>query len=57
MALAGPANRQGRVAADNIMGRPATYRGTYGTSIVRVFDLTVASTGLTEHALRQCGFA
>ena len=57
VALAGPANRQGRVAADNIMGRPATYRGTYGTSIVRVFDLTVASTGLTEHALKHGGIA
>jgi NADPH-dependent 2,4-dienoyl-CoA reductase/sulfur reductase-like enzyme/rhodanese-related sulfurtransferase len=55
--LAGPANRQGRVAADNVMGRPAAYRGTYGTSIVRVFNLTVASTGLNEHALRQGGIA
>ena len=55
--LAGPANRQGRVAADNVMGRPATYRGTYGTSIVRVFDLTVASTGLNEQALKRGGIA
>ncbi len=57
VALAGPANRQGRVAADNIMGRPATYRGTYGTSVVRVFDLTVASTGLNQHALERGGIA
>ena len=57
VALAGPANRQGRVAADNIMGRPATYRGTYGTSIVRVFDLTIASTGLNEQALERGGIA
>lgn len=53
--LAGPANRQGRVAADNIMGRPASYRGTWGTSVVRVFDLTLASTGLNEHQLKQGG--
>lgn len=57
VALAGPANRQGRVAADNVMGRPATYRGTYGTSIVRVFDLTIASTGLNEDALTRGGIA
>ena len=57
IALAGPANRQGRVAADNVMGRPATYRGTYGTSIVRVFDLTIASTGLNEDALKRGGIA
>jgi NADPH-dependent 2,4-dienoyl-CoA reductase/sulfur reductase-like enzyme/rhodanese-related sulfurtransferase len=53
--LAGPANRQGRVAADNIMGRPTSYRGTWGTSVVRVFDLTLASTGLNEHQLTQAG--
>jgi rhodanese-related sulfurtransferase len=45
------------VAADNIMGRPATYRGTYGTSIVRVFDLTIASTGLNQQALDRGGIA
>ena len=53
--LAGPANRQGRVAADNIMGRPASYRGTWGTSIVRVFDMVLASTGLNENQLNQVG--
>ncbi len=53
--LAGPANRQGRVAADNIMGRPSSYRGTWGTSVVRVFDLTLASTGLNEHQLIEGG--
>ncbi len=55
--LAGPANRQGRVAADNIMGRPTSYRGTWGTSIVRVFDITLASTGLTENQLTKAGIS
>ncbi len=53
--LAGPANRQGRVAADNIMGRPSRYRGTWGTSVARVFDLTIAATGLNERQLRRAG--
>ncbi len=55
--LAGPANRQGRVAADNIMGRPSRYRGTWGTSVVRVFDLTIAATGLNERQLKRAGIA
>ncbi len=55
--LAGPANRQGRVAADNVMGRPSRYRGTWGTSVVRVFDLTIAGTGLNERQLRAAGIA
>lgn len=55
--LAGPANRQGRVAADNVMGRPSRYRGTWGTAVVRVFDLTVASTGLTERLLERAGIS
>ena len=55
--LAGPANRQGRVAADNVMGRPSRYRGTWGTSVVRVFDLTIAATGLNERQLRKAGIA
>ena len=51
--LAGPANRQGRIAADHIFGRASRYRGTQGTAIVRVFDLTAAMTGLSEKALRR----
>jgi rhodanese-related sulfurtransferase len=51
-ALAGPANKEGRIAADNAMGRKSTFRGTIGTAVVKVFDLTVASTGATEKALR-----
>ncbi len=53
--LAGPANRQARIAADNIFGRPAQYRGTLGTSILRVFDLAVASVGATEKHLLKIG--
>jgi NADPH-dependent 2,4-dienoyl-CoA reductase/sulfur reductase-like enzyme/rhodanese-related sulfurtransferase len=55
--LAGPANRQARIAADHIFGRESHYRGTQGTSVVRVFNLTVASTGLSEKALRKAGVA
>jgi rhodanese-related sulfurtransferase len=51
--LAGPANRQGRIAADHIFGRQARYRGTQGTAIVRVFDKTAALTGVSEKALRR----
>jgi hypothetical protein len=47
MALAGPANRQARVAADAICGREAAYGGVYGTGITQVFGLTVASTGVS----------
>lgn len=50
--LAGPANRQGRIAADHIFGRSSTYRGTQGTAIVGVFEMTAAMTGLSEKILR-----
>jgi NADPH-dependent 2,4-dienoyl-CoA reductase/sulfur reductase-like enzyme len=53
LALAGPANRQGRLAADNIFGRAVPYRGNVGTSVCKVFDITIASTGLAVHALRK----
>ena len=46
--LAGPANKQGRIAADNICGIPSEYRGTQGSSILKLFDMTVATTGLNE---------
>ncbi|MCE9677729.1 FAD-dependent oxidoreductase [Shewanella sp. AS1] len=49
--LAGPANRQGRIAADNIFGHEQSYNKTQGTAICRVFDLAVASTGLSEKRL------
>lgn len=51
--LAGPANRQGRIAANNIMGKKEKYEGTLGTSIVKVFDLTVATTGNNEKVLQK----
>ena len=51
--LAGPANRQGRIAADNIFGRSVKYRGTQGTAIVGVFDRTAAISGASEKALRR----
>jgi NADPH-dependent 2,4-dienoyl-CoA reductase/sulfur reductase-like enzyme/rhodanese-related sulfurtransferase len=53
--LAGPANRQGRIAADHIFGRDVQYRGTQGTAIVRVFERTAAMTGASEKALRRAG--
>lgn len=51
--LAGPANRQGRIAAENIVGRATRYRGTQGTAIVGVFGCTVAMTGVSEKSLRR----
>lgn len=51
--LAGPANRQGRIAAENALGRSSRYRGSQGTSIVRVFDLVVAMTGASEKSLAR----
>jgi NADPH-dependent 2,4-dienoyl-CoA reductase/sulfur reductase-like enzyme len=53
IALAGPANRQGRIIADSICGRPSTYKGSLGTAIIRVFNLTAACTGKNERALRS----
>jgi NADPH-dependent 2,4-dienoyl-CoA reductase/sulfur reductase-like enzyme/rhodanese-related sulfurtransferase len=53
MPLAGPANRQGRIAADNVFGRAVRYRGTQGTAIVGVFGQTAASTGASEKVLRH----
>jgi NADPH-dependent 2,4-dienoyl-CoA reductase/sulfur reductase-like enzyme len=53
--LAGPANRQGRIAADVILGREARFRGTQGTAICKAFDLTVAMTGASEKNLKRCG--
>lgn len=55
--LAGPANRQGRIAADNIFGIGSEYRGTFGTAVIRVFELTAACTGAGEKALRAAGIA
>ena len=53
--LAGPANKQGRIAADNICGLGSVYRGTQGSNILRFFDMTAASTGLNESAAKAAG--
>ncbi|MEI6221563.1 MAG: FAD-dependent oxidoreductase [bacterium] len=53
--LAGPANRQGRIAADNICGQEATFRGTQGTSVCGILNLTAAGTGASEKTLRRTG--
>lgn len=55
LALAGPANRQARVAADAIAERETQFRGVQGTAICGVFDMAVGSTGVSEKALRQTG--
>ncbi len=55
--LAGPANRQGRTAADVIAGRDVQYRGSQGTAVVGVFDLTLAMTGASEKMLAEAGIA
>lgn len=53
--LAGPANKQGRIVANNILGANEEYKGTQGTSIAKVFDLTVANTGTNEKTLNRMG--
>lgn len=53
--LAGPANRQGRIAAETICGRDSAYRGTQASAVVKVFDMTAGGTGLTERELVEAG--
>ncbi len=55
--LAGPANKQGRIAADNICGIPSVYKGSQGALVLKLFDMTVAATGLNEAALKAAGIA
>ena len=55
--LAGPANKQGRIAADNIAGIASVYKGAQGSSVMKLFELTAASTGLNERAAREAGYA
>ena len=55
VALAGPANRQGRIAADVIAGRNSRFRGTQGTSICKLFEAAIAQTGVSEETLMQLG--
>lgn len=53
--LAGPANKQGRIVANNISGRRERYKGTQGTSVLKIFDMTVATTGANERVLKDAG--
>jgi NADPH-dependent 2,4-dienoyl-CoA reductase/sulfur reductase-like enzyme/rhodanese-related sulfurtransferase len=55
VALAGPANRQGRIVADNICGRNSAYATTQGSAIVKIFEMTGAMTGASERTLRRTG--
>ena len=55
ISLAGPANKQGRIAADNICGYDSRYHGSQGSSIIKVFDLTAAVTGVNQTAAEKAG--
>ena len=55
ISLAGPANKQGRIAADNICGYDSHYKGSMGSSVIKLFDMTATSTGLTEKAAKTAG--
>lgn len=55
ISLAGPANRQGRIAADNICGGDSHYLGSQGSSVIKVFDITAATTGINEANARKAG--
>ena len=57
VSLAGPANKQGRIAADNICGGDSEYMGPQGSSVIKVFSLTAASTGINEKTARAAGIA
>lgn len=55
VSLAGPANKQGRIAADNICGKDSRFGGSQGSSVIKVFDLTAASTGINEKTAKALG--
>ena len=55
ISLAGPANKQGRIIADNICGRDSRYLGSQGSSVIKVFDMTAATTGVNEISARKAG--
>ena len=55
ISLAGPANKQGRIAADNICGIDSHYRGSQGSSVIKIFDMTAASTGINEKTAKALG--
>ena len=56
ISLAGPANKQGRVAADNICGLESEYKGSQGSSVIKLFDMTVATTGINEQQAKSNGY-
>ena len=56
ISLAGPANKQGRIAADNLCGRNSEYKGAQGSSVIKVFDMTVATTGINEAQAKASGY-
>lgn len=56
ISLAGPANKQGRIIADNICGMDSRYTGSQGSSVVKVFSMTAAATGVNEKNARNAGF-
>ncbi len=57
IALAGPANKQGRIAADHIAGLDSSYQGASGSSVLKIFDMTAAFTGLNERTAKELGLA
>ena len=57
ISLAGPANKQGRIVADNICGGNSIYKGSQGSSVIKVFDLTIATTGINEKQAKAAGFS
>ena len=57
ISLAGPANKQGRVAADNICGGDSHYTGGQGSSVIKIFDMTAATTGINEKTAKSLGIA
>lgn len=57
IALAGPANKQGRIAADHICGRNSSFTGAQGSSVIKLFDMTAASTGINEKQAKELGLS
>ncbi len=55
ISLAGPANKQGRIVADNICGLNSEYQGSQGSSVIKLFDMTVATTGINEQQAKESG--
>ena len=57
VSLAGPANKQGRIAADHLCGLDSAYHGAYASSVIKVYDMTAAATGINEHAAKEAGLS